>query len=313
MKNENIDFTFKYSGYLDIISPDGVNRLTRNWIELGLYTPWFPLTNNFEQSLFNVSINIENGYEIINSKRQGDNLILYQKKPSFDCTILASKSFKCIKSIVGEIPIEVYYTDDKYKNMAHQINEISTKAIKKYTEFGNVETEKYSIVIAPRQYGGGYCRSGLIVVTPKDELEDKVDYFKFIAHELAHIWWNKSNTTSWEDWLNESFAEYSALIALRDNFKQEDFNKTINIYEEKSKGLPPIKNLSRDDENAYKVLYIKGALVLNKLENRIGEENFRELLLKIHMGKINTTEKFLDTLENICNKELMEFIDMLLS
>lgn len=312
-ENESVDFIFKYSGYLDITSPSGVNRLTSNWIELGLYTPWFPLTANFEPSLFNVCINIENGYNVINSKPQGDNLILYQKNPNFDCTILASKYFKCIKSIVGEIPIEIYYTDDKYKNMAYQINEISTKAIEKYIQFGTVATEKYSIVIAPRECGGGYCRSGLIVVAPKDEFEDNIDYFKFIAHELAHIWWNKANTTSWEDWLNESFAEYSSLIAIRDNFKQEDFNKIINSYEEKLKNLPPIKNLNRDDENAYNVLYIKGALILHKLEDRIGKENFIELLKKIHIHKINTTKKFLDELENINNKELRDFVDRLLN
>lgn len=311
--NENIDFIFKYSGYIDIISPYSVNRLTNNRIELGLYTPWFPLTDNMEQALFNISIGIDKDYKVINSKKQGNNLILYQKIPSFDCTILACKDFKYLKNTACEVAIEIYYMDEKYKNLANEINEIPTKAIQKYIEFGNVKTEKYSIVIAPREDGGGYCRPELIVVTPYDEFEDNINYFKFIAHELAHIWWNKANTNSWEDWLNESFAEYSALIALRDNFKQEDFDKIISSYKEKSKNLLAIRNLSRADENAHKVLYIKGALVLNKLENRVGKVKFKELLQKTHINKINTTDEFLDIVENICNKELRDFLDVLLN
>ncbi len=311
--NENIDFIFKYSGCIDIISPYGINRLTNNWVKLGLYTPWFPLTDNMEPALFNINIDIDKDYKIINSKKKGDNLILYQKIPSFDCTILACKDFKYVQNTACEVVIEVYYMNDKYKNIANEINEISTKAIQKYIEFGDVETEKYSIVIAPREDGGGYCRPGLIVVTPEDEFEDKINYFKFIAHELAHIWWNKANANCWEDWLNESFAEYSALIALRDNFKQEDFDKIISSYKEKSKDLPAIRNLSRADENAYKVLYIKGALVLNKLENRIGKVKLKELLKETHLNKINTTDKFLYMVEKICNKEIREFLDVLLN
>jgi len=36
-------------------------------------------------------------------------------------------------------------------------------------------------------------------------------------------WWANAPVNSWEDWLNESFAEYSALMAVRELFGAERF------------------------------------------------------------------------------------------
>lgn len=310
--DDKINIEFKYKGYLDIINPYGINRLTKGWIELGLYTPWFPLIETLDVLKFNVKIDIDSGYEVINSKYEHDSIRLEQQIPSNDCTIIASEKFKNIKTYAENTCISVYYTSEKHKDLADKISNISKIVMKQYIPFGNVGIDNYSIVIAPREDGGGYCRPNLIVVTPDDDYENEVEYFKFIAHELAHIWWNKANTNSWEDWLNESFAEYSAMIAIRQVYGESYFNELISKYRRESKNLPPIRNMNRSDSNAYSILYRKGTVILNSLENRIGKDKFQELLHKTHINEINTTDKFLNTIEININKELRKYFDEML-
>ncbi|MGL4912738.1 MAG: hypothetical protein ACRC3Y_09965 [Romboutsia sp.] len=67
--------------------------------------------------------------------------------------------------------------------------------------------------------------------------------------------------------------------------------------------------MNRSDSNAYSILYRKGKVILNSLENRIGKDKFQELLYKIHINKINTTDKLLDTIEININKVLRKYLD----
>ena len=55
-------------------------------------------------------------------------------------------------------------------------------------------------------------------------------YFKYIAYELAHLWWCKSNPNSWEDLLNESFAEYSVRMELRKVFGEVKYAAKIDKW-----------------------------------------------------------------------------------
>lgn len=300
--------SFQYKGFLNIVSEYGVNRLSKNWIELGLYTPWFPLAENLDEALFNVKLEIDDEYEVIHSKREGKYLIIRQPFVSPDCTIIASNSFKSINNKSINPKVNVYYTTDQNETSAYQIVKWVLVILEQYQRFGVVENPELSLVIAPREDGGGYARTGLIVLTPSD-YEDDEDYFIFIAHELAHLWWNRAKTDSWEDWLNESFAEYSALIALREVFGEKTFNAKIQKYIQESKGLPPIKNISRRHEEIHKVLYVKGPVILYRLENFITREKFLNLLYKVYLKKINSTEKFMEELVIIANLEAKKYLE----
>lgn len=202
--------------------------------------------------------------------------------------------------------MNVYVIEEAHKTLAEDISRYSNLILSKYASFGRIDGSNISIVIAPREDGGGYCRSNLIVLTPNDNLDDDIRYFKYIAHELAHLWWCKATFNSWEDWLNESFAEYSALLVLRDIFGEDEFNQRIEKYKAKAEGLPPIMGIDRGEEKAYEVLYIKGPLLLYELERTTGREKFIELLNIIHLGNIDTTEKFLAKLGNLTNGNIRD-------
>jgi len=50
-ENEIININFRYKGHINLVTQYGINRLTKEWIELGLYTPWFPLNEIINQEI----------------------------------------------------------------------------------------------------------------------------------------------------------------------------------------------------------------------------------------------------------------------
>lgn len=322
LKGEKIDIKFNYSGEIRGLGGSGVNRITEKWIELGVYAPWFPLVESFDKAYFKVKILFEEGnYAVVGSnstKKVDKGWIIEQKVPFIDCSFLASEYFieNRYSSQIKQVYIKVYYINQEHKTIAKKLSEQSICIFKTFTDkFGEISHQDYSIVILPREDGGGYNRPGLIVLpnlklnqalTHYKYLSGKIGNFKYLAHEISHLWWSKANINTWEDWLNESFAEYSSLIAIRKYYGEKEFKDIIDKYIENSKELPPIKGIDRGHENVFDTLYIKGCILLHELEKEIGEEKFEKLLNEMHINKINNTEKLLDKLLQLTNKKTVE-------
>ncbi len=77
--------------------------------------------------------------------------------------------------------------------------------------------------------------------------EHRADLLRYLAHEAAHFWWTLAPADTWEDWLNESFAEYSALLLIRDRFGEEEFRTRMDRKRESAEGTPPIWGFDRGD------------------------------------------------------------------
>jgi len=114
---------------------------------------------------------------------------------------------------------------------------------------------------------------------------------------------------NWEDWLNESFAEYSALLILRELHSNEVFNSRIAIKINESENTPAIWGMSRNDPHAQEVLYSKGVVLLNELEQKIGSDNFFELCRLRIANQINTTSDLLNLLNEIGGKEISNWLE----
>lgn len=318
-KGETVNICFEYSGHITIIKDSEINRISDYYTELGIYSPWFPLSESLDEAYFNVKITTDNENIVVgnNSKQEQNHWIINQKIPSNDCTFLISKYFKDNKyeANFGNICISIYYIENKHKPISKFLQERISVILKNYTNtFGHIDSQNISIVTVPRIQGGGYCRPGLIILPDRNianshykyqsENEEKY-YFKYLAHELAHLWWSKANVSTWEDWLNESFAEFSCLSAIRDYYGEEEFIKTINKYRNNIKDLPPIKGLDRNHEKAFDVLYTKGPVLLYELEQEIGRDTFRKLLNSIHTSKADNTDMFLEKLLKHANKDIV--------
>jgi hypothetical protein len=137
-------------------------------------------------------------------------------------------------------------------------------------------------VYSPREWGQGFARPGLIVVSEGRVLralaeDPQTSFLHGHAHEAAHFWWRFG--VGQGDWINESFAEYFALLAVRSIRGEDEFGKILDDERKDVRGLPadapalavvPFGN----DGHGYTIRYHKGALMLDAFRRRLGDDAF---------------------------------------
>jgi len=302
--DEIIQLELIYQGKIEI-SKVQINRLNNEYVELGLYSPYFPLTKDLEIASYDFNIKLPLNFHLVNGKFNGTTWKIIEDKTNTDCTLIALNHFKQI-SAPG---LNIYYVKDAYHNAATQLSDYSKWLLNYYQNLftKKMSSSDLSIVILSRLDGGGYCRPSLIVLP--ELLETSKNHLAFLGHELAHLWWNKAFTNSWEDWLNESFAQYSSLMVIREYFGEEVFQTLIDKYIMEIKDTPPIYRIERSDEMAYNVLYYKGAYILYQLEKEIGKTRFISFLKQVHINEIKTTDALLNLLAQMESKTVSNHLE----
>lgn len=68
-----------------------------------------------------------------------------------------------------------------------------------------------------------------------DPEEQRTHEIALLAHELAHNWFYSANTSTWEDWLNETGANWAALLYAVDCVNERTFDfilKNWTVYQD---------------------------------------------------------------------------------
>lgn len=123
---------------------------------------------------------------------------------------------------------------------------------------------------------------------------------------MAHEWCSGSKYNSWEDWLNETTAEWSALLyALHiDNAALFDFiiNKNLSLYD----SLPPIKTIdgSRPDG-----VHSKGTVLFYRIYLRYGAYVVRKLVQIFAALSEKTTSEFIHAVRKKVSLDVAAFIE----
>jgi len=304
----------KYSGPVKDLTWE-VNRVTWEWTELGIYSAWFPVNMKYGEFTYSVFIDVASSHTVVGLgeiKKTRKGWLLVRKEKVNDIVIIISPKLKTSILKKPEPRIILYYVElnEALKNYLRKEAEWLTEKYRNW--FGITSTKGTTFIVLPRfrVKWGGYTRKGFVVLCPEEKLDD--GFFRYLAHEIAHLWWLNAPTDSWEDWLNESFAEYSALIALREKWGNEKFQEFIRRKSEKIQDLPSIVGLRRDDEKAYQVLYNKGPVLLNRLEGRIGKEEFLKVLNETSAANARSTSEFLNVLRYKSSVEDKDWFQKLL-
>jgi len=295
--------TFKYHGKLGIISEWETNRITPEWTELGLYTPWYPLSVPMQNAVFSVEVQVPSQYSVLSTgdtvKKDGCWQI-EQSVPALDCTLIIARDFRVREAEPSGAAVRTSFIEARAEPAAEAFARIGAEVLEWCNAcFGPTDVNPVDIVIVPREKGGGYARRGFIVFEADLDLDNYNPLYRYIAHEFSHLWWYKADTSTWEDWLNESLAEFSALMAVRDLLGPESFDKMLAFRQKKAENLPPIKGIDRQDDEAHAVLYHKGCVFLAELEAEMGKDKFLTFLRLLLQRQIATTELFLATLAEI--------------
>lgn len=95
------------------------------------------------------------------------------------------------------------------------------------------------------------------------------------AHETAHIWCSGANVETWEDWLNETTAEWSALLFTLHKKDPELFDEFLKPKLARYEKLPPIK--TRDGSRPEGV-HDKGTVLFYRIYQKFGYETMKKVV-----------------------------------
>jgi len=291
--------------------PSGFNL--SNGFELGIYSSWLPFTMKTGNFSFELTIVVPQNYRVLGNGDIKQTALqkwhISSTNEQFDIPLIVSKSLQTNLINYQNLRVEVNHfglTNDKILDLGNDIKSVLALFNAKFGTTGFKGKIQFAFV--PRNKGASYSRSGFVVVAVKSEEEQ----FLTLAHEIAHFWWTGADTSSWHDWINESFAEYSALIAVEKRYGPEKFVERIKSYEVASVKSKPIWESDRSDDEATLRYYRKGPVIIEKLRLRLGKDSFYRFLSDLALEESRNTSTLLTILEKNSSKQDANWLEELL-
>ncbi len=198
--------------------------------------------------------------------------------------------------------------------------------------FGPYPLDELTVVTVPRQYSqamlGFVTLSSPVMADwgsfgPLLRVQDRGSV---VAHEVAHQWWG--HLVGWssyrDQWISEAMANYAALLWARHRGEHQAVGPVTGWQQELTATVAdgrPIESLgplvlgerlfsSRSRDAYHAIVYRKGALVLEMLARKFGEQDFLRALrtlVEAASGRVISTADFLSLLERITATELDGF------
>lgn len=206
----------------------------------------------------------------------------------------------------------VFYCREEEKELAQKmVDEIHTILNFYQSSFQRKSLDKIKIISLNRDAGldtgaiqrGNWTIFTQILVTDFiHEKENNEAMMSMQAHELGHIWFNQADVNSWEDWLNETGAEWASLLYFYEaqNFEvlKSRFAKIMDYQK-----YPAIKT---EDGNLPKGIHEKGVAMFAAIAMQHGLDTIRSIMqVMANLSKWNT-EQLLKELKDKVNEEVIE-------
>ncbi|MBI1237013.1 MAG: hypothetical protein GC188_10065 [Alphaproteobacteria bacterium] len=161
-----------------------------------------------------------------------------------------------------------------------------------------------------RRSESAYNRRAYITLTDiSDTPDDRLT--QFVCHELAHHWSAGADFMTVENWLNESFAEYTGVMALRERHGEAAFLDRMNGFRDQVAGqdLPPVWVPGATERRPYLVNYRAEPIALWHLETCLGRPAFEAFLVRYMVDGIDTTPDLLAMLEEVAGTEARDWFE----
>lgn len=200
--------------------------------------------------------------------------------------------------------IGAYYRETDPDRLA-QLDEIFSQvesSLQQLEDYTGIEYPfaKYDLVILPGfQFGGmehtgaTFYNDNTIFVGKNATGAEQLARAKLIAHETAHMWFGDYVTMEWFDdvWTKEVFANYFAAMLTRRLLPEFDHDlEWLRVYmsaaldQDRSEGSTSIRQELDNLKNAgliyNNIIYNKSPLMMGKLAEITGEENFKNGIRK---------------------------------
>lgn len=144
------------------------------------------------------------------------------------------------------------------------------------------------------------------------------------AHEIAHQYWGHvvKMGSYQEQWITESFAEFSACLVMRQLKGESGYDAMVSGWRASAKmshdraPIPMANRLVGATRDAFAhrthLVYDKGAYVLAKLHEELGEDMFLSFLRSyqgVFAWKFGTTQEMVTLLKKLTGEDYSEFFE----
>ncbi|MDE7446308.1 MAG: hypothetical protein K2N15_11510 [Lachnospiraceae bacterium] len=209
--------------------------------------------------------------------------------------------------------IRVIYKDNCNCESIFSSIEIGLQAFRYYNEiYSGKELSKVDVVVLGcGEPGSAYIRDNLIVMgepmcaLPTKELQELLTNQMF-PHEFGHIWFKNADASTFEDWLNETGAEWSHLLFLLHVGKYELFDKCIEMHYDTHRRLG--EEIRPKDLHHPNTVHDSGVVLFHQIYKKYGKEAIVRILQILSNMKQQITEDYLHHIETEYSKEIAEFI-----
>lgn len=310
-----------------------------NYWELGV-EPWFPQPELGEQYYtFHATTRVKKPFialspgTTIRRVEEGDSNVVETKveQPVQFASILAGK---------------YYFEEDKRDGLTVRVASYglkNTQAFKKLANLTHQMIDFYEPFLGPfpftefniiekNEYGYGQAPPATMFITqeafnPHDDLLSQA-FSKGInhrfAHEIAHQYWGHvvKMPSGQEQWLTESFAEYSSALLMNKMKGKSYFNGMVSEWKANASNaadassIPMANRLAGDPMVAFQqrtfLVYDKGAYLLSKIHKDLGDEQFLTFLKsyqKTFRWKYGATAHVAGMLQFVSKKDYGPFFE----
>jgi aminopeptidase N len=220
------------------------------------------------------------------------------------------------------IPTRFYWQDGENTENLKYIKSINNKMMDFFSNlFGTYPFEKNGFASLNEHFVYGGMENQTLTSIRFDSWREIL-----IVHEFTHAWFgNMITPKNWSDvWLNESFANYCEALWIEHTRGKEEYKKYIQLEAERyfhENPSFPIYNKWWNDETPPSnilyngaIIYSKGACVLDKFRNVVGDTAFFKVL-KAYTNDERfrfsnaETDDFIAIVNNITGKDYTKFFN----
>ena len=330
MDTEHDEFVIEieYAGQIHPPSKDSgmpvMGYIKRDFVELACYSAWYPVPFNMETNMsFELTIEGPDDW----TWEANGNCIGIEKSGSIArWSIKQARSVNDI-TIVGlpkrdaQLDTNSLFWGPRTMVATHKTLDIGAREMRNRLAawLGPLfEERNLRFALTPRELGGAYARTGLIVVGGGYSTDSSLrgPVLQSMCHEMCHDWFCKASVQTYDNWLDEALAEYCSIM-ITDDYLNENYleNRIVKTKERLTKEghVPAIRQLKREQEVAYAAYYYRGFLLLNEVSENVGRDEFRRIIGEFAQvcvrEKAVTTNMFLDFLEQKIGKNATAIVN----
>jgi hypothetical protein len=296
-----VSLDIEYSGTPEMPS-DGINRLSPDWVELGLDSQWHPIFSTFSQEMVGtLRLGLPPGWQVVASGTWSieDGMhVIRNRVPQVDVAFSAALAFQT-RSLGRTTVYSRQSGPDAVTKVLEAANSCGTDLDRRYGVRDPLPEVK--VVLAERP-GPGYARKNYIVLSQVNP-QDSIALHKFLCHEVAHYWTHSAGAFSADHWMTEAFAEYAAGLYVRRHYGQVAFDSLAASWATVGERSGPIWTPEQTQRPSGAAMYRKAPDLLRRLEARIGGATFDRFFVDYMTKGMETTPELLEHLRAVAGPD----------